>query len=214
MDNIEINLAWMYPDILSLHGERGSIQAFKKVADYLGIKLNIIRIDDFEQEIDFENIDIMVFLPGELKVMQIIKDTLSKKQEEIYQYIFANKYLITVGTTGALLGKKIVRQNGEEQLGLGLLDFNVKERKMVIGDDLYFYVHETKQEIIGSQIQMIDIEENHELPLGTTIYGYGNCRKWTRRCKKQKRNIYKLLRPSICKKSLVDRKYTKKCSSK
>ena len=42
MDNIEINLAWMYPDVLSLHGERGSIQAFKKMADDLGIKLNII----------------------------------------------------------------------------------------------------------------------------------------------------------------------------
>lgn len=184
MDNIEINLAWMYPDILSLHGERGSIQAFKKVANDLGIKLNIIRIDDYSQEIDFEKIDIMIFLPGELKVMPIIKETLAQKQEEIYQYILANKYLIAVGTTGALLGKKIIRQNGEEQEGLALLDFNVKERKMVIGDDLYFYVHETKQEIIGSQIQMIDIEENYEQPLGSTIYGYGNCRRRTRRSKK------------------------------
>ena len=209
----EINLVWLYPDILNLHGERGSIQAFKKVADNLGIKLNIIRIDDYSQEIDFEKIDIMIFLPGELKVMPIIKDTLSKKQEEIYQYILANKYLIAVGTTGALLGKKIIRQNGEEQEGLSLLDFNVKERKMVIGDDLYFYVRETKQEIIGSQIQMIDIEENCEQPLGSIIYGYGNCRRRTRRGKKQKCNIYKLLRTCICKKSMVDRKYTKKCSA-
>ena len=33
--NNEINLAWMYPDILNLHGERGNAQAFKHVADLL-----------------------------------------------------------------------------------------------------------------------------------------------------------------------------------
>ena len=81
-------------------------------------------------------------------------------------------------------GKKIIRQNDENLEGLGLLDFNVKERKMVIGDDIHFYINETKQEIIGSQIQMIDIELEKETPLGKTIYGYGNCRKWTRRSKK------------------------------
>ena len=102
MDNIELNLAWMYPDILSLHGERGSIKSFQRVANYLGIKLNIIRIDDYEQEIDFEKIDIMIFLPGELKVIPIIKNTLATNLEKIYKYILENKYMIAVGTTGAL----------------------------------------------------------------------------------------------------------------
>ena len=37
--NNEINLAWMYPDILNLHGERGNAQSFKIVADKLNIKL-------------------------------------------------------------------------------------------------------------------------------------------------------------------------------
>lgn len=184
MDNIEINLAWMYPDILSLHGERGSVQAFQRIANCLGIKLNINRINDVEQEIDFENTDIMLFMPGELKVMPAIKETLELKREKIYQYILANKYIIAVGTTGALFGKKIKRQNGEEIEGLGLLDFCAKERKMVIGDDLHFYVNETKQEVIGSQIQMIDVELGKEEALGTTIYGYGNCRKCSRRSKK------------------------------
>lgn len=184
MDKLEINLAWMYPNILSLHGERGSVQAFQKVADNLGIQLNVIRIDDYEQEIDFKKIDIMLFLPGELKVISIIKDTLAPNLEEIYQYILANKYMIAVGTTGALFGKKIMRQEGEEIEGLGLLDFNSKERKMVIGDDLCFYVNETKQEVIGSQIQMIDIQLEKEQSLGKAIYGYANCRKWARRSKK------------------------------
>lgn len=174
MDKVEINLAWMYPDILNLHGERGSIQAFNKIADNLGVKLKTIRINNYKEEIDFNNIDIMIFLPGELKVLPIIKESLSNKIEEIYQYILANKYMISIGTTGALFGKKIIRQNGEELEGLGLLDFNAQERKTVIGDDLYFYVNETKQQIMGSQIQMIDIQLQQEDPLGNIIYGYGN----------------------------------------
>ena len=52
MDKVEINLAWMYPDILNLHGERGSIQAFNKIADNLGVKLKTIRINNYKEEID------------------------------------------------------------------------------------------------------------------------------------------------------------------
>ena len=65
----EINLAWMYPDILNLHGERGNAQAFKHVADLLRIELNIDRIDDIEAKIDFEKYDILLFNCGELKVV-------------------------------------------------------------------------------------------------------------------------------------------------
>lgn len=44
---------------------------------------------------------------------------------------------------------------------------------MVIGDDLYFTLDDGT-EILGSQIQMVDITLNDEKPLGTIKYGYGN----------------------------------------
>ena len=44
---------------------------------------------------------------------------------------------------------------------------------MVIGDDLYFTLDDGT-EILGSQIQMVDITINNESPLGTIKYGYGN----------------------------------------
>ena len=52
--NKKINLAWMYPDILNLHGERGNVQAFKHVSEMLKVKLDIERIDDIEAQIDFD----------------------------------------------------------------------------------------------------------------------------------------------------------------
>ena len=178
---MEINLSWMYPGLLSLHGERGSVQAFEKVAKNLGVTLNVKKVENFEDNVDLENTDIMLFLPGELKVIEQIKRALEK--QDLNKYIEAQKYLICVGTTGSLLAKEIVREDGTKIEGLGILDMNVQERKMVIGDDLHFYINQTKQEIIGSQIQMIDIERKNVEPLGYTIYGYGNTRKNRRRCK-------------------------------
>ena len=151
---IEINLVWLYPDILNLHGERGSVQAFQKVAENLGVKLNVIRIDDYSQKIDFENTDIIFAGPGELKVIPNVRQVFEEKKETLDKYILDNKYFICVGTTGALLAKEIKRENGEKIEGLGILNMIGEERKMVIGDDLYFTITKTKQEIINNKINI------------------------------------------------------------
>lgn len=168
----EINLLWMYPDVLNLHGDRGNIQAFEMVANRLGVKLNIKRINNFNEEIDFENTDIMIFGPGELKSIQKISEVLNGKRDNFINFIENKKYIIAIGTTGALFANKITRENGTEFEGLNLLDMTCKERKMVIGDDIYYKINE--KEIVGSQIQMIDIELNSENALADVEYGYGN----------------------------------------
>lgn len=201
---MEINLAWMYPDILNLHGERGSVQAFEKVAKNLGATLNVKRIDSFNEQIDYENIDIMLFLPSELKVIPTIKEALDK--EKINKYVEDNKYLICVGTTGALLANETTREDGTKVEGLGILDMVASERKMVIGDDLHFYIEETKQEIMGSQIQMLDITRQNVDALRLYYIWIWKLRERRRRCKKEKCFLYKLPRTSICKKPMVGRK--------
>ena len=35
----EINLAYLYADILNLHGDRGNVLAFEKIAKEMGIEL-------------------------------------------------------------------------------------------------------------------------------------------------------------------------------
>lgn len=172
--NNEINLAWMYPDILNLHGERGNAQSFKKVADELNVKLNIQRIDDIEEQIDFSHFDILLFNSSELKVIPTILESLKKQLDGLNEYIESKKTIIVTGTTGALLADNIYRYNGESFKGLKLLNMDIKERTMVIGDDLY-YTLEDGTEIMGSQIQMIDITLKEDAkPLGTIKYGYGN----------------------------------------
>ena len=39
--NNELNILWMYPDILNLHGDRGNLMAFERIGNLLDVKINI-----------------------------------------------------------------------------------------------------------------------------------------------------------------------------
>lgn len=171
MSNI-VNVAWMYPDILNLHGERGNAKAFELVSKKMSIKLNIDRIDKIEEKIDFEKYDILLFNAGELKVIETISNILQKQKEELDKYIKDNKVILLTGTTGALFADKIDRIDNSSFEGLNILNMDIKERDAVIGDDLYYLMG--KMEIMSSQIQMIDIILKNSKPFGNIIYGYGN----------------------------------------
>ena len=62
--------------------------------------------------------------------------------------------------------------------GLGLIDCDFTERKMVYGDDLHFMTSYGGEEleIFGSQIQMMDVESREEA-FGQLLYGFGNTGK-------------------------------------
>lgn len=171
MSNI-VKVAWMYPDILNLHGDRGNAKAFEIISKKMKIKLEIDRINNLNEEINYDNYDILLFNAGELKHIEKVEERLQKDIEKIKQYIKDNKIIFVTGTTGALFANNINRLDGSSFSGLKLLDMDIKERNMVIGDDLYYKFG--KMEIMSSQIQMIDITLNDAKEFGKIIYGYGN----------------------------------------
>lgn len=174
MEEKSINLLWMYPDMLNLHGDRGNILALGRVAERMGITLNITKVERFNEKIDFEKADLIFFNPGELKVSLKVLDRLKVDIREVEKYIAANKYIIAIGTTGCIFGKEIEKCGDENHIkGLDFFDMYSKERETVIGDDIYFSIND-KQEIIGSQIHMMDFEVNEAQALGEIKYGYGN----------------------------------------
>ncbi len=172
MDKMQITIGWMYPDCLNLHGERGSVQALKRVGNNLGLEVQVRRIDDFEDTVPFEKLDFLFFGPGELRVLGYICPALQKQRKALETYVNRGGYILAIGTTGLLFGKETLREDGSTFQGLGLLDMIGKERKFVFGDDLHFRLKDTKQEIFGSQIQMADVQAVE--PLGDILYGRGN----------------------------------------
>ena len=166
----KITVGWMYPNLLNLHGERGSVQAFAEIGQQLGVDVEILRIEDFDDPIPFEKLDIMIFLPGEISTFKYLIPALQTQQ--LQDYLEHGGYLIAIGNSGLMFGTSILREDRSTVKGLGYLDMTAKERKFVWGDDLHIKLSDTQLELIGSQIQMADV--NAKNTLGTTLYGMGN----------------------------------------
>ena len=168
----KLKLGWLYPDLFNLHGERGSVQALVRAGENMGLEMELLRISDPDDDIPFEDLDLAIILPGEIRSFAFVQPALEARRERLDAYLDRGGYLIALGTTGLMFGRSIQREDGSELEGLGLLDLRAKERQYVWGDDLHFRLNDTKMEILGSQIQMADVET--DMPLGTTIYGRGN----------------------------------------
>lgn len=166
----KITVGWMYPNLLNLHGERGSVQALVEVGKQLDIDIQVKRIEDFDDPIPFEELDLLIFLPGEIAMFRHLIPAL--QANALGEYLEKGGYLLAIGTSGLMFGKTVTREDGSTITGLGFLDMDAKERKYVWGDDLHFSIDATGQELAGAQIQMADVDARN--PLGTTIYGMGN----------------------------------------
>lgn len=166
----KITVGWMYPNLLNLHGERGSVQALVEIGKHLGIDVEVLRIEDFADTIPFESIDLLMFLPGEISTLKHIIPVL--KNTTLGAYLEQGGYALALGTSGLMFGKSILREDGSTISGLGFLDMTAKERKFVFGDDFHFRMKDNDMELAGAQIQMADVDAKD--PLGTVIYGMGN----------------------------------------
>ena len=161
----------MYPDLLNLHGERASVQMLTSIGENMGIQIEIQKIQNLNEETSFEQFDLLIFLPGEISTFQYIIPPLSSN-DSFRSYVEDRGYVLAIGTTGLLFGREIRRLDGTLVAGLGYLDMTAREREYVWGDDLHIRLLDTKQELVGSQIQMADVSVVN--PLAQTIYGMGN----------------------------------------
>ena len=171
-----LNITWLYPDLLNLHGDRGNLMAFEKVGKKMGLDVTINRIDTFAQAIDFENSDIIFMNAGELKTVSSIVENIKKYGNAVYEFVEAGKPLIAIGTTGAVLIDSTKRTNGSTVEGLGIIHAEAIERKEIYGDDLHFSLTEEETfELMAVQIHLVDFFLKDEKDaLGKLIYGKGN----------------------------------------
>ncbi|MBQ5883797.1 MAG: hypothetical protein IIW72_04630 [Clostridia bacterium] len=187
-----LNITWLYPDLLNLHGDRGNIMAFEKVGKKMGLDVKINRIDTFSQEIDFDNSDIIFMNVGEIKTVKSVVENIKKYGNAIYDFVEAGKPVIAIGTTGAVLIDKTTRADGSVVEGLGIIHAEAVERKAIYGDDLHICLTEDNSfELMAVQIHLIDFFLKDEKDaLCKIIYGKGNNDKDTTEGGKYKNAIF------------------------
>lgn len=171
-----LKVAWLFPDTLYLHGERGNILALNRFIKAAGMIPVIEKIDFDTKNFDPESYDIIFCPPGEIVSFPVILEWLAPYKEAFERFIAGGSPLIVTGTSIAMWCRKVIRSDGESFGGMGILKAEAKEKDAVYGDDLYYTcMYNGKQfEIIGSQIQMTDFINRGEKPFGRLYYGYGN----------------------------------------
>ncbi len=172
----QLKIAWLFPDTLYLHGERGNILALQRIAAQKGLETSIERIDFETMEFRPLDYDIIFCPPGEIVSLPTVLEYLKPLKAEFEEFVRGGKVLIATGTSIALWCSKVERADGSCFEGMGLVDAVARENSAVYGDDLYFRCeYGGKQlEIIGNQIQMADFLSDSETSFGQLIYGYGN----------------------------------------
>lgn len=172
MSNV-IRIFWMYPDILNLHGDRGNAQALQYVAEQMGLEVQMEKVVNPADHADFSRADLLLFNPGELKICNLIARSLGKQKEELDAYFARGGWALVIGTSGTIFGKQVRRQDGSSFNGLGYLELEADERRMILGNDLHCVLPDGT-ELMGSQIQMAEYTVTPEQSLAKVVYGHGN----------------------------------------
>lgn len=176
--NKTIRAAWLFPDILYIHGERGNLLALERVAGFAGSEVIIDRVDFDTEGFDPMNYDFIFCPPGEIASFAAVVEWLKPYKAGLQQFMEDGRVLLATGTSQCIFGGTTKREDGSTVEGLGLIDCDFTERKMVYGDDLHCMASYggVELEIFGSQIQMMDVESREEA-FGQLLYGFGNTGK-------------------------------------
>lgn len=174
---MKIKLTYLYPDLCGLYGDRGNILAIRRVAEKMGLELEVVRVDNTDEPIDFENTDILFLSPGELSVFPKVIEALNEKRAELDRYLEENKYFFAVGNAACVFADTVHRTTRPSYAGLGIGHFDCKEREWIYGDDILYTCTpvDVVREVAGNQIQTIDIHPKFDAQaFGKILYGYGN----------------------------------------
>ena len=171
-----INVQWLYPNVLDLHGGRGDVMGLRHAAGLLGVDCEIRRLDDAAALPDLDWADLLWLGPGEVRCAAALAGRLAACHPALAEFAAAGGMIVAVGSSGAILARETARADGSSFPGLGLLDAVCRESGAVHGDDLWFALDDG-EEVMGVQISLLDTlldVDSPTKPLGRVIYGRGN----------------------------------------
>ena len=133
-----LRIAWLFPDTLYLHGERGNILALERFAKLAGFEVRTDKVDFDTEGFSPMDYDIIFCPPGEITSFPEILKWLKPYADEFAAFIEAGRPMLVTGTSVALWCRSVKRTDGSSFEGMGLLAADAAEKDTVYGDDLYY----------------------------------------------------------------------------
>ena len=144
---MEINIAYLYYDLLNLYGENGNILSLKKHIESQDIKVNIYYLSLNDKK-DFSKYDLVYIGSGTDNNLLIALNDLKNYKDEIKKYIENNKFILSTGNSFELFGNYIFKDNKKINT-LGVLDYYTSYKENRIVKDVLYNCKINKNKIIG-----------------------------------------------------------------
>jgi CobQ-like glutamine amidotransferase family enzyme len=185
MSNYSLIIGWLYPDIMSIYGDRGNIVALSKRAQWRGIDVSVRQILLDSPAIELESCDLLFMGGAQDRQQKMVSEDLRTKSTTISRMVEKGVPGLYICGAFQFLGKYYKEADGTMIEGLGILDLNTInpgfEKGRLIGnviikaDPDYLYEDRFSPYLVGF--------ENHGgrtylgkgvRPLGKVVAGFGN----------------------------------------
>jgi CobQ-like glutamine amidotransferase family enzyme len=172
-----IRLVHLYPDLMSVYGDRGNVLTLSRRAEWRGIALEVRELS-LGDELDARDVDLIFFGGGQDREQAVVSpDFLQQKGAAVVQAVEDGAALLSVCGGYQLLGTSYTTVDRQELPGAGLFQVrSVPGPRRHIGNVLI------ETELDGQQRTLVGFE-NHSgrtylahgmQPLGRTVVGAGN----------------------------------------
>ena len=167
---MEITIAYLYPDLLNLYGDRGNILSLKKRCEDRKIK-TCVKNYFIGESIDFENIDILYIGGGTDRNQELALKAINPIKEDLINYAENDGVILAVCGGFEMLGKSLASSGTE---GLSLLNIEPQKGRTGIVGNIITRNEELGFDIVGFENHIGRIELSGYSPLGKVVYGTGN----------------------------------------
>lgn len=123
-EQLELTIGWLYPTLMSTYGDRGNVICLQKRAEWRGIRVRIVPLD---QQADAERLgEVDIFMGGGAQDRQqeiVMRDLQGRKADRLREKIETGTPGVFTCGSPQLLGHYYEPALGQRIEGLGLLDF-------------------------------------------------------------------------------------------
>ncbi len=189
-EDLELTIGWLYPTLMSTYGDRGNVICLQQRAQWRGIRVNVLPLDQQTSADQFHQVD--VFMGGGAQDRQqeiVMRDLRGAKADTLREKLETGTPGVFTCGSPQLLGHYYEPALGQRIEGLGLLDFVSKHpgpnARRCIGNVVFELtaspLAQDLEQMLGHKPIVIGFENHggrtylgNVSPLGKVVKGYGN----------------------------------------
>lgn len=174
MNDLELNICHLYPDLLNVYGDYGNILVLKYRCKKRNIKVNLFNVS-INDEFSPKDYDIVLLGGGQDYEQSIVcKDLLKNKKTTIKEYVESGKVLLSICGGYQLLGTHYITSSGDKLKCLGILDIYTESSSDRLIGDVVIYNEEFDETYVGFENHSGKTYIGNLKPLGKIVNGFGN----------------------------------------